>query len=84
MRNNSRWEQFPPLEDPMDADLNVEVCSSNEAVKYLYKYLYKGPDRAMLNVANYGALVSERDARRGQLSRTSAGLWRCARTARMS
>ena len=32
--------------------------------------LYKGPDRAMLNVANYGALVSERDARRGLLHET--------------
>lgn len=26
--------------------LNVEIVSSIEAVKYLYKYLYKGPDRA--------------------------------------
>ena len=28
--------------------INVEICSSVEAVKYLYKYTYKGPDRACL------------------------------------
>ncbi len=26
--------------------INVEICSSIFAVKYLYKYVYKGPDRA--------------------------------------
>ena len=28
--------------------INVEVCTSIRAVKYLYKYTYKGPDRASL------------------------------------
>ncbi len=28
------------------AHINVEICSSISAVKYLYKYVYKGPDRA--------------------------------------
>jgi hypothetical protein len=26
--------------------INVEVCTSVAAVKYLYKYVYKGHDRA--------------------------------------
>jgi hypothetical protein len=26
--------------------INVEICSSISAVKYLYKYVYKGPNRA--------------------------------------
>lgn len=30
--------------------INVEWCSSVSAVKYLYKYVYKGPDRAMAGV----------------------------------
>jgi hypothetical protein len=30
--------------------INVEVCSSVSAVKYLYKYVYKGHDRAMVEV----------------------------------
>ena len=29
-----------------EGHLNVEVCTSVKAVKYLYKYTYKGPDRA--------------------------------------
>ena len=28
--------------------INVEICTSIKAVKYLYKYTYKGPDRACL------------------------------------
>ncbi len=30
------------------AHINVEICCSIMAVKYLYKYLYKGPDRATI------------------------------------
>jgi hypothetical protein len=30
---------------------NVEVCSSIKAVKYLYKYIYKGHDRASISVS---------------------------------
>ncbi len=26
--------------------INVEICSSISTIKYLYKYVYKGPDRA--------------------------------------
>ena len=38
-----------PLLDKYDCHLNVAVCASIEAVKYLYKYLHKGPDRAMVS-----------------------------------
>jgi hypothetical protein len=30
--------------------INVEVCSSITVVKYLYKYVYKGHDRALAMV----------------------------------
>jgi len=30
--------------------INVEVCSSVKAAKYLFKYVYKGGDRAMMRV----------------------------------
>ncbi len=30
--------------------INVEVCSSITTVKYLYKYVYKGHDRALVVV----------------------------------
>lgn len=33
--------------------INVEVCSSLYAVKYLHKYIYKGGDRAEVELAEY-------------------------------
>jgi len=33
-----------------DAHINVEFCSSISAVKYIYKYIYKGHDRAEVSV----------------------------------
>lgn len=31
-----------------DCHINVEICNSVQSVKYLHKYVYKGPDRAVL------------------------------------
>ncbi|XP_021808472.1 uncharacterized protein LOC110752178 [Prunus avium] len=33
-----------------DCHINVEICASIKSVKYLYKYVYKGPDRVALEV----------------------------------
>ena len=33
-----------------DCHINVEVCNSVQAVKYLYKYVYKGHDHAAVQV----------------------------------
>ena len=33
-----------------DCHINVEACGSVRAIKYLYKYVYKGPDRAMVKL----------------------------------
>lgn len=33
-----------------DAHSNVEICTSIRAVKYLYKYVYKGHDRALISM----------------------------------
>jgi hypothetical protein len=38
------------LLERLNAHINVEVCSTVSAVKYLYKYVYKGPDRAVLQM----------------------------------
>ena len=35
----------------MQCHVNVEVCTTIKAVKYLYKYTYKGPDRAALELS---------------------------------
>jgi hypothetical protein len=33
-----------------DCHINVEVCSSIKAIKYLYKYIYKGHDQTSFNI----------------------------------
>ncbi|KAG5525404.1 hypothetical protein RHGRI_031907 [Rhododendron griersonianum] len=46
--------------------INVEICSSIISVKYLYKYVYKGPDRVSLEVRpapNYDEIQQFVDAR---------------------
>jgi hypothetical protein len=45
-----------------DAHINVEICSSVLAIKYLYKYVYKGHDRATLALSRLGN-VNEPNAR---------------------
>jgi hypothetical protein len=38
----------PYLSAKFNAHINVEIASSVTAVKYLYKYVYKGHDRAVV------------------------------------
>lgn len=47
---DNRWvvPHSPELLLRFDCHLNVERIFAEEAVKYLYKYIYKGPDRAEL------------------------------------
>ena len=33
-----------------ECHINVEVCCSMNSIKYLFKYFYKGKDRAMLEL----------------------------------
>jgi len=40
-----------------ECHINVEVCTSVQAVKYVFKYIYKGSDRA--HVAIQGESVDE-------------------------
>ncbi|XP_074293671.1 uncharacterized protein LOC141620792 [Silene latifolia] len=49
---DNRWviPYNPFLLSLFDCHLNVEVCSTIQAVKYLYKYVYKGHDRISFNV----------------------------------
>jgi hypothetical protein len=41
----------PFLSKKYNCHINVEVCSSIKAIKYLYKYVYKGPDRANVGLS---------------------------------
>jgi hypothetical protein len=40
----------PYLLAKFDCHMNVEICSTIKAVKYLYKYIYKGHDRVAFNI----------------------------------
>jgi hypothetical protein len=46
---DNRWVVLynPYLTMQYECHINFEVCSSITAVKYLYKYVYKGHDRAL-------------------------------------
>jgi hypothetical protein len=42
----------PELLLEMECHLNVECCATVAAVKYIHKYIYKGPDRATVKVGD--------------------------------
>jgi hypothetical protein len=39
------------LSNKYDANINVEVCNNIRAVKYLFKYVYKGHDRVTVEIS---------------------------------
>ena len=41
----------PYLSTKYNCHINVEVCASVKAVKYIHKYIYKGPDMATVRVS---------------------------------
>ncbi|KAK6013623.1 hypothetical protein OSTOST_21058 [Ostertagia ostertagi] len=44
----------PHLLIKFDCHVNLEICGMISAVKYLYKYIYKGEDRARINIETEG------------------------------
>ena len=57
--------------------INVEVCLSVRGVKYLYKYVHKGPDRAMVALhTNQGALDEIKLYQDVRSLGSSEGCWR--------
>ncbi|KAG3110999.1 hypothetical protein PI125_g9528 [Phytophthora idaei] len=40
----------PYISQKYNCHINVEVCTAIAAVKYLYKYVYKGSDKAVITV----------------------------------
>ncbi|KAF5469343.1 hypothetical protein F2P56_013425, partial [Juglans regia] len=51
---DNRWvvPYNPYLLATFDCHINVEICSTITAVKYLYKYIYKGHDRVAFNLVS--------------------------------
>ena len=42
-----------------DAHINVEICSTIRAVKYLYKYFYKGNDKIIIKVNLHSKTIKD-------------------------
>jgi hypothetical protein len=47
------------LSTKYDAHINVEVCNNIRAVKYLFKYVYKGHDRATVQISRQSNNATE-------------------------
>jgi len=47
------------LSTKYDAHINVEVCNTIRAVKYLFKYVYKGHDRATVEISRQNDNATE-------------------------
>ena len=81
---DNRWVvPYNPLSTMVyNAHINTEICSSVTAVKYLYKYVYKGHDKAVISFVNDGELQQKKSRDEINLfldSRyitASEGLWR--------
>ena len=54
---DNRWvvSYNPYLFGKFDCHINVEICSTIKAVKYLYKYVYKRQDRVSFSVGSTSA-----------------------------
>ncbi len=47
------------LSTKYDAHINIEVCNNIRAVKYLFKYVYKGHDRAIVELSHQSDNATE-------------------------
>ena len=56
----------PYLSTKYNAHINVEICSSIKSCKYLYKYVYKGPDMASVSTRVANQNNDEQDASGGK------------------
>ena len=60
--NNSRVVPYcPVLLERFYCHINVEICTSIQSVKYLYKYIFKGHDAATISIGNNNERVIDHD-----------------------
>ncbi|KAG7960213.1 hypothetical protein I3843_10G112200 [Carya illinoinensis] len=78
---DNRWvvPYNPYLLATFDCHINVEICSTIKAVKYLYKYIYKGHDRVAFNLVSEQTNQQIDEIQQFQLARWIAppeAMWR--------
>jgi hypothetical protein len=73
---DNRWivPYNPYLSRKYRAHINVEVCGSVKAVKYIHKYIYKGNDRATARVVGQDDEISQH--LQGRYVGPSEAVWR--------
>ncbi len=56
---DNRWvvPYNPALLKHFNCHINVEYCGSIRAIKYIYKYIYKGYDRAVVSTITKSSLA---------------------------
>ena len=78
---NNGWivPYSPYLSLRYNCHINVEICASTKATKYLYKYIHKGGDRSMMRVDENGQPRTRNEVREFQDCRSfgaSEAAWR--------
>ena len=65
---NNAWivPYSPYLTLRYNCHINVEICASSKATKYLYKYISKGGDRSMMRVSGDGETTARNEVREFQ------------------
>ena len=69
----------PYLALKYNCHINVEICASSRAAKYLHKYVTKGGDRMMMRVDNDGNVMDRNEVKEYQDNRSigsSEAAWR--------
>src|ERR1700723_1635085 len=61
--NRSVVPYNPYLSAKYNCHINVEICASVKAIKYIHKYIYKGPDKATVEVGDQDEIKEFIDAR---------------------
>jgi hypothetical protein len=49
------------LSTKYDAHINVEACNNIRVIKYMFKYVYKGHDRAIVEISRQNDNATERN-----------------------
>ncbi|CAI6348285.1 unnamed protein product [Macrosiphum euphorbiae] len=72
---NNTWvvPYCPILSKIMKAHLNVELCSSVSAVKYILKYIHKGSNQAMFAIQNEDEIENYQN---GRYVSSNEAIWR--------
>jgi len=72
---NNTWvvPYCPILSKIMKAHLNVELCSSVSAVKYILKYIHKGSDQTMFAIQNKDEIENYQN---GRYVSSNEAIWR--------